>query len=135
MSTRDIASDLGVTLAMLAVISSDTDTFGDGIDTAHFDSGVMFFIDLPVYSAGDAAFTLQESDAVGSGYTDIDSTKLITPNGAVSYIAQPSVGDDLGRIGCFSNKRYVRVKLTSTNSADYTVSAYAVKKGELRPVV
>lgn len=135
MATRDIASSLGVQLAMLAAISSDTDTLGTAIDTAHFDDGVMFFINLPVYSAGDATFTLQESDASGGTYTDVAAAKLITPDGAVAYTAQPSAGDFLGRIGCFSTKQFIKVKVTSSNSASYTVTAYAVKKGEIKPVV
>lgn len=135
MSTRDTASDLGVQFAMLEAITTDTDTLGTAIDTADYDSGVMFFINLPVYSAGDATFTLQESDTSGGTYTDVAAAKLITPDGAVSYTAQPSQGDYLGRIGCFSTKRYIKVKVTSSNSASYTVTAYAIKKGEIRPVV
>jgi len=130
---RDIASDLGVELIMNEVISTDTDTLSSAVDTAHYDSGMMFFIDLPVYAAGDATFTLQECDTVGGTYTDVDADKLIT-HGTVTYTAQPSVGDDLGRIGCFSNKQFIKVKVTSSNSANYTVTAYAIKKGEIRPV-
>lgn len=135
MSTRDIASDLGVRLAFGAVINTDTDTFGVAIDTADFDDGIMFFINVPVWTAGDATFTLQESDTSGGTYTDVPAAKLITPDGVVAYTGSPAPGDVLGRIGSFSTKQFLRIKVTSTNSADYIVSGYAVKKGDLKPVI
>lgn len=133
MSVRDIASDLGAQVAMHAIIASDTATNGFAVDTAHFDSGIMFFIDISLYSAGTFALSLEDSPT-NSVWTAVPAAKLILPDGAVSLTAQPSAGDELGRIGAFSTDRYVRVVVTSTLSADATVVGYAIKKGELRPV-
>ncbi len=134
MSVRDIASDLGVQVAMHANISTDTATNGFAIDTAHFDSGIMFFFDISLYSAGTFVLSLEDSPD-NSVWTAVPVAKLILPDGAVSLTAEPSAGDELGRIGAFSTDRYVRIVVTSTLSAVATVVGYAVKKGEVRPVV
>lgn len=134
MATRDIASDLGVQIAMTAVISSDTVTNGATLDTAHYDSGYMFFIDVPVYTLGDFTLTLEDSPDT-STWTAVPVKKLITPDGDVVIDAATSPADYLKRIGAFSTKRYVRAVVTSANSADGTIVAYAVKMGELLPVV
>lgn len=130
---RDIASDLGVQVAMHAIIATDTATNGYAVDTAHYDSGVMFFIDISLYALGTVALSLEDSPT-NSVWTAVPAAKLILPDGAVSYTAATSAGDELKRIGAFSTDRYVRVVATSTASADFTIVGYAVKKGELRPV-
>lgn len=134
MSTRDIASDLGVTIAMVATITTDTVTNGSAIDTAHFDSGVMFFIDASAWTDGTYALSLEDSPD-NSVWTAVPAAKLILPGGAVSISAATSAGDDLGRIGAFSTNQYVRIVVTSTGTTSgATIVGYAIKKGELRPV-
>ncbi|MCK5017307.1 MAG: hypothetical protein KAS32_09555 [Candidatus Peribacteraceae bacterium] len=134
MATRDIASDLGVQVAFNAAIASDTVTNGTALDTAHYDSGYMFFIDASVYSSGDFTLTLEDSPT-GSGWTAVPAEKLIKPEGDVVIDAATSPADYLKRIGAFSTERYLRAVVTSANSANGTIVGYAVKMGELKPVV
>lgn len=131
---RDIASDLGVQIAANAVITSDTVTNGAAIDTAHYDSGVMLFIDAAAYTTGTFTLTLEDSPD-NSVWTAVPDEKLIKPEGDVVITAATSPQDYLKRIGAFSTDQWLRAVITSADTADATIVAYAVKMGELLPVV
>lgn len=133
MSARDNTSDQIPQQAMNADITTNTTTNGTSIDTAHFDSGYMFFLDAPVYTDGTYVLSLEDSPA-GSTWTAVPSNKLIQVDTAVEITAATSPGDALKRLGAFSTDRYVRAVITSTGvTTGARIAVYAVKKSEIRP--
>jgi hypothetical protein len=132
MAIHEIRSNLRQVVAANLVIATDTTTAGEIIDTAHYDLGVMFSVMTSLYSAGDLALTISESDDPGmAGATVVPVDKLI---GALpSATAAIGSGDDMQTVGVISTKRYLQVTVVSTNSANYTAVVIATLKAELMP--
>lgn len=134
MAVLDIRSDLKQTLALNAIISSDTTTQGAILDTANFELGLMFALALTVFSAGQADLLIQESDDSGmSGATTVSGDQLI--GSLPSLTAVNANGSEYATVGVISNKRYIRASVVSTDSADFTANLTATEKGEFKPVV
>ncbi len=141
MAVKDIRSNLMVQLAFNAVIASDTTTVGTAIiDTAEFELGCMFALATTAYAAGDFAMEIVESDADDmTGATAITGDALIDGGGAdttaASAVPTALLDNKLQTVGIFSNLRYVRVNVVSTNSADATIVVHCIQKGEYLPDV
>lgn len=124
MPVKDIRSNLLPKLAFLAIINSDTTTNGAIIDTADFDSGVVFNFLSTVYGAGTYTPILEESDDSGmSGANDIADANLIGTEAGAAISAVTAAGANLGSIGIFGTKRYIRVKILSASSSTTTIVA------------
>lgn len=102
-------------------IGTDTDTNGAVIDTQGFQSGVIS-LKLVAYTDGAAVGKVQEGDSSdGSDMADIPAARVI--GGGASLGA----ANEVDKIGYVSNKRYVRVVVTTTGTTTgLTASAVSV---------
>ena len=122
MPTQDIRSNLLPKLAFNAIITTDTTTNGAIIDTADFDGGVVFNFLCTVYGAGTYTPILEESDDSGmSGANNIADANLIGTEAGAAISAVTASGANLGSIGIFGTKRYVRVKILSATATTTTI--------------
>jgi hypothetical protein len=116
MAVRDQVTTMDMVQSSYDAIASDTTTVGAIIDTADYELGFSVFISAPVWADGTYTLKLEESDdSAMSGAVDIDSSKLI---GSLPAVAAATVdGAALGKVGVFSNLRYVRISIVSTDFA------------------
>lgn len=136
MATRDNTSNNEVEIAFSASITTDTTTNSLGIDMSDFDGGIMYTATATGYTDGTYVITFEES-VDNSAWTDVPVEKLIDPvgNGNITLAAAESAGDLMARMGLFSTKRYLRMKIISTSvTTGAFISAYVVKKAENVPV-
>ena len=116
---KDLKNNLSTLNALdAATIATDTTTNGIAIDTQGYESGVM---NLRVGTFSDGTYTLgvEESDASGSGYTDIPAARIV---GTALALAGANEHDSIGFV---ANKRYVRATILSASTssgADITAS-------------
>ena len=133
---KDIRSNLFPQLEMNANIVSNTDTFGTAIDMADFEDGFLFTFFAQAFTDGVYTPGIQESDDVGfSSPGDVEQGRLIgTPaNEAISAVA--AGGDELGSLGAFGTKRFLRLKITSTVvTTGAQIVSTSHKVGEILPV-
>lgn len=101
-----------------------TDTNGTGVDLSGFDSAEV------VVSVGAAAFTingsnflsleLEESDTLGSGYTDVAASDIDGGNGGANgqfaLIDSSSEDDVVVHVGYTGSKKYIRVVANFTGT-------------------
>ena len=134
MPTRDIASDLVPEAVMVKVaITTNTTTNSSAVDTAHFDSGIMFFTYLSSYDTAAVLAVSLEDSPDNSVWTAVPASKLILPDGAVVANIYAD-GSEAARLGAFSTNRYVRMVITSTGVVGTnSVDALCVKLPEPRP--
>lgn len=133
MATRDGFSSTSVQRGLASTaISSDTTTTGDIIDTAAFDMGNSFFLNIEIFVDGVYALSFEESDDSGmAGATVVTADQII--GAAVSLTAATGAGARSGN-GVFSNKRFLRPRVISTGTTTgATVSIEAVLMGEYNP--
>jgi hypothetical protein len=135
MAVKDIRSDLKQTLALLATIASNTTTAGAIIDTANFELGLMFAVQLSAWTDGTYTLLLEESDADDmTGAVAITGDKLI---GDLPVLSAATVeGAVLPTVGVISNLRYVRASLVSAGvTTGATAQVIATEKGEELAVI
>jgi hypothetical protein len=136
MPSRDLRSNIASDLGFYAAITTDTTTAGQIVDTADYDSGIMFSFAAPVYSAGTFTPLIEESDDSGmAGATAVPDSSLIGTEAGAALSAQTAVGDSMTTLGIVCTKRYVRVSIVSTGTANGTITATTSKMPELKPVV
>lgn len=132
---RDIRSDLVSNLGMYTYCNANATFPGQIVDTAHYESGLMFgFIAGDIV---DGTFTplIEESDAANmAGATVVPADRLIgTIAGAVMTVTA-SLGDPLPTIGVATSKRYVRVSIVASGITDGgDISILTTKMPELKP--
>ena len=133
MAVKDIRSNLKQTLVQNAVIATDTTTAGAILDTADFELGLMFGLQVSKYTLGTLTLLIEESEDSGmSGAVAVTGDKLI---GALPVAtAVTAEGGTIGTVGAISNLRYVRASVVSTDSADATVQVVATEMAENMPV-
>ncbi len=124
------------------------------IDTKDWDIGMSFYFRVSVLAAGgDVSIKLQESDDTTLGnFVDVPAKKIIHPFDSTAGIGSSGVTEvntsevvtvaaigadeaNLVGIGCFSNKRYIRVMGIAADSADVEIDLFAIKDAETLPVV
>ena len=140
MAIHDIESPLQPTVALAAAISSNTNTDGAILDTANFEMGLVFYLD--VIARTDGAYELQifeSDDSSMAGATQIIAPKLLPTTLSTNSITAPtaavSQGTILSKIGVYANRRYVRPRIVSTTvTTGATIRVIAVQKGEQTPV-
>lgn len=134
MAVRDQVTRFNGYQALYAAIASDTTTVGAIFDTADYECGFSALLSAPVWVDGTYTLKLEESDDSGmAGAVDIPAVKLI---GALPVVAAATVdGAELGKIGVFSNLRYIRVSIVSTDFAatGATIRATVIKHAENLP--
>jgi len=135
MAVKDIRSNVKQTLALLATITTDTTTAGSILDTADFELGLMFAVQISAYTDGTYTLLIEESDDSGmSGAVAVTGDKLIGSLPAVSAVN--AAGAALDTVGVISNLRYVRASLVSTaTTSGATTQVIATEVAENMPVV
>lgn len=136
MATLDITTNIQPQLAQFAIITTNDTFFSSSIDMANFDNGVMYIAYSTVYTDGTYVLTLQESED-DSIWTDVPVAKLNDPvgNGNITISAAISDLDLITKLGAFSTKRYIRVKMISSGvTTGASINVIVNKKGEDLPV-
>lgn len=132
MSVRDIASQQSVVLLHNTQITATAAS--NSIDTAHYDSGVVFYGLVSEFVDGTYDLVLQESDD-DSTWTDVPTNKQNYPDGNTQFTGATSAVAKLERLGSFSTKRYLHVNIVvgGSPSSGARVLIWALRKAELRP--
>jgi hypothetical protein len=114
---RDIVHNIKAVNAVApAVRSASVD--GDAVDLLGFDSVALVVTVGAVTGSGNMSVKLQESDASGSGFADVDPDHL---QGA--GLANPLTLNGTTKIGYRGFKRYLRAVLTLNSGTSVTVGA------------
>lgn len=98
------------------VISSDTTTAGEVIDTAAYHS-LVAVLKTGVVTSGDVQLIIEESDVAGSGFVAVASDYL---DGTL-LSTNISASNGISIIGINATKRYVKISVLTANSANLTV--------------
>jgi len=117
---RDLASNVGLNQAVEPQVLSATTT-SSGIDLAGFNSAMVIIATGAIVGAGDFTPKLQESDVLGSGYTDVAAADL--KGTFPTTLAASSVI----KVGYIGNKRFVRVVLTKNGGTSIAAGAVIAK--------
>lgn len=136
-AVRDAQSMFDAYKSDFTAISTDTNTDGPAFDTKDHEMGTTFLIACVAYTDGDYELVPQESDDGSTGWTDIDAASLLPQPGttAVSVGALTADGAVMGKLGCFSTKRYVRARVTSTGTTSgASIFTAIIKHGEYLPL-
>ena len=136
MAISDISNNLKQTQAILPTVFDNTGSVvGAILDTAEFELGLMFTVNVADYTDGTYSLTLEESnDSNMVGAVQITGDKLI---GSLQVIgAAIAAGEDIPTVGVISNLRYVRATIATVGSVENgaTVSVVATQKTEYMPV-
>lgn len=116
MAKQDLYNNVKVVPAFdIQIISSDTTTSGDIIDTAGFNS-VTFVFQTGTVTDGDYTIVIRDGDAanLSDGAAVADAYLLGTEAGA-SFDADTD-DNDVAKIGYIGGKRYVQMQVVSTNT-------------------
>ncbi len=116
---RDLASNIKTVTALSPAVQSATVT-GSAVDTLGFDSCAFVLTTGAIVGSGDFTAKLQESNASGSGYTDVAAADLV---GSFAAIA---VADAAAKVGYVGYKRYVRLVLTKNGGTSIAAGALAI---------
>lgn len=134
MAVRDQVTLFNAYQGSYDAIASDTTTIGATFDTADFELGFSALISAPVWADGTYTLLLEESDDAGmAGAVTIPDEKLI---GTFPVVAAATVdGAALGKVGVFSNLRYIRVSVVSTDfsASGATIRTTIIKHAESCP--
>ncbi|MGD9276243.1 MAG: hypothetical protein PVJ67_03670 [Candidatus Pacearchaeota archaeon] len=135
MPQRDMRSNVASDLGFYAAISTNTTTTGQIIDTADYDSGVMFSFAALAYTDGTYTPLITESDNSGmAGATQVPDTNLIGTEAAAALSAATTVGSSMTTLGIGNTKRYVQISIVSTGvTTGATITATTSKMPELKP--
>ena len=129
MAIKDLKTTIVITQNDIAVITTDTVTDGNAIDTTS-DVTLTLCFTCVLYDSGDYDIALQDSDD-DITYTDIPAEKLIGSLPA-TFSAATVEGDLIPTVGVFSNARYVKAVITSSGigMGDGATIVVAVLGGE-----
>lgn len=145
MVTRENYNELYPLVAFnTQLINSDTTTNGVIIDTAHYELGILFVMQTATITTGAFTPLLEESDDSGfSTSNEIADVNIVPVNvggtwyetGQEAALAFVAADDNAVRtVGVVGTKRYVRLSFVTTGTADGTVGATVLKKGECQSV-
>jgi len=136
MPIKDIRSDLLPEVEINQNIVSNTDTFGAAIDTAAFEDGIIFSFFAQAHTDGTYTPGIQES--VDSAFTvplDVEQARLIGTPANEAITGAAAEGAEIGSLGAFGTKRFLRLKITSTVvTTGAQIVALSHKVGEVTPV-
>ncbi len=134
MAVNDIRSNLLETVATAGALAANGTVTGSVIDTADFELGLMFSLNVSAFTTGTFTLALFEADNVAmTGAVAITGDKLI---GTLPVaIAASAEGSDLGTVGVISNLQFVRADVVGTDTSVGTISVIATQKAENMPVV
>ena len=113
-----------------AVISSDTTTTGNIIDTTGFNS-ITFLLAASAYTDGAYAMTLTEGDDSGLSDGATVESKFIIGDASTISVGAANTPKRLGYVG---KKRYVRLNIVSTATTTGATLGATVIKGHAKEV-
>lgn len=117
MAAKDQFSSIKVVPAFdIQIISSDTTTTGDVIDTKGFNS-VTFVFQTGTVTDGDYTVLIEDADESAFNVTNaaVADTYLLGTEAGASFDADTD-DNDVAKIGYIGGKRYVRMSVVSTNT-------------------
>lgn len=116
---RDLASNIKVVPALVPAVQAAS-VNGLAVDTKGYGSVAFVLNTGAIASAGDFGAKLQESDASGSGYTDVDAADQV---GSFEETAEADATEKVSYIG---HRRYVRLVLTKADGTSIAAGAVAI---------
>lgn len=116
---RDIASNIKVIMALPPAVQSAT-VNGVAVDTKGFGSCAFVLNTGAIAGSGDFGAKLQESDASGSGYTDV------APGDLTGSFEASAAADATDKVSYIGHKRYVRLVLTKASGTSIAAGAVAI---------
>lgn len=125
MPNREIKNTINHINAFdIQLINSDVTTEGDIIDTVGFDA-FSFVLLSGTLTAGTFTPIIEDGDDSGlSDKADVSDTFLTNTEADTAFTA--SEDNTSKTIGYVGNKRFIRLKILSTSSADGTIGAVAL---------
>lgn len=134
MAVNDIRSNLLETVALTRTIATVGTITGAIIDTADFELGLMFSVDVTTFGSGETiTLILEESD-----FDDMASPSVISGDKLIGTLpvltAVIAEGATLETVGVISNKRYVRASISTVTTNSSTIVVTATQKAENMPV-
>jgi hypothetical protein len=117
---RDIANNLNVVASLVPAVQTAA-ADGTAVDLQGYGSAALLVQTGAIVSAGDFGIKLQESDASGSGFTDVASTHLI------GTLPATLVASTVYEQGYRINKRYVRAVTTKAGGTSIALGAMIVR--------
>ncbi|UCF50260.1 MAG: hypothetical protein JSU91_01910 [Thermoplasmatales archaeon] len=134
---RDIRSQLSPIIALEPqTINTDTTTVGEIIDTKNYDGGIVF-TQCVNYTTGTFTPLLEESDSDSFATSNVvaDTNLIGDVKTGQEADAALSASQLISSLGVVNNlKRYLRLSIVSTDSADGIVSAVAHGKNEIAAI-
>ena len=126
MASRDVANNAKCEIALKAqTISTDTTTVGETIDTAMFE-GILLQMMTGTITDGDYEFQLFEGDESDmSDESEVAAGDII---GTLPDWTADTDDDKIAQAGYTGAKRYIRLKVVSTNTSSGGVLAAIVSK-------
>lgn len=125
---RDIASNIKVVTALSPAVQAAT-VNGVAVDTLGFGTCAFVLNTGAIAGAGDFGAKLQESDASGSGFTDV------APIDQVGSFEATAGADAADKVSYLGTKRYARIVLTKAGGTSIAAGAVAILgRAEHRPV-
>ena len=116
---RDLASNIKVVTALSPAVQAAT-VNGVAVDTKGFGSCAFVLNTGAIGGSGDFGAKLQESDASGSGYTDV------VPGDLTGSFEATAAADATDKVSYIGHKRYVRLVLTKASGTSIAAGAVAI---------
>jgi hypothetical protein len=135
-AVRDLKNNVDVDLNEYVEILANNSTAGTILDTADYDSGIMFCFAVPDYGDGTYSINMYESDDK-SMTTEalIPDEKLIGSISDLVFTSVTNQGDPVKTLGIVGTKRYVRPVITSTSVATGATLFISINKvHEILPI-
>lgn len=135
MATRDIGTHLESVQLMFEVISGNSTHFSAAFDSSDFDPGVVIYFAVINRLDGTYSFTVEEKLDDGS-WVQVGPEK-VSGSGPNSFVITSSVapGGVIPKIGLFSTKKELRVKLVASSIAlGANVEVFVVASSENSPI-
>jgi hypothetical protein len=135
-AVRDLKNNVDVDLSKYIEILADGSTTGTILDTADYDSGIMFCFAIPDYGDGTYSINMYESDHISmSTQTIIPDEKLIGSTSDLVFTSATSQGDAVKTLGIVGTKRYVRPIIASTGATTGATFFISINKvHEILPI-
>lgn len=126
---KDLKSTIAISQSF-APAAKTSDVTGTGVDTAGYESATVV-LDGGIVTDGTHTPKLQESDASGSGYTDVAAADLLGSFTAMT-VQSPLAAAGTQKVGYIGGKRYIRVFVTVATASTGGVYGASVILGHAR---
>jgi hypothetical protein len=120
MSTRDIASNVGVKESVRPAVQSAS-VSGEAVDLMGYESAVAIVNSGAIASSGNFTAKLQESDTTTDG--DFDD---VAASDMVGSFAAVMTANNVEKVGYIGDKQYIRVVLTRNSGTSIAAGAVVV---------